>query len=136
MHLLWGLCVTYPIREIFLRVSRARGFWTYLLPLLVVISTSAIFELLEWAAAIVFGGELGVAYLGIQGDVWDAQKDMWMAALGGLSATLVIAGVNYSLDRDFAREWSESLTVKHPEPLGEVELARMLAEQEEADDRD
>lgn len=133
IHFLWGLCIAYPIREIFLRVSRGRGFWAYLLPLLVVISTSTIFELLEWAAAIVFGGDLGIAYLGTQGDVWDAQKDMSLAALGGLIATLVIAAINIALDRDFAREWAESLHVKRREPLGEVELARMLADTQDAD---
>ena len=40
------------------------------------------YELLEWAAALVFGGDLGQAYLGTQGDVWDAQKDMLCATLG------------------------------------------------------
>jgi putative membrane protein len=127
MHFLYGLLITYPVREIVLRVSRARGFWAYLLPLLVVVSTSTTFELLEWAAALVFGGELGVAYLGTQGDVWDAQKDMSLAAAGGLVATVTIASANSVLDRDFAREWLESLQVKHPEPLGEVEIARLLA---------
>jgi len=32
----------------------------------------------------VFGGDLGVAYLGTQGDVWDAQKDMALAAAGAV----------------------------------------------------
>ncbi len=90
IHLFYGLLITYPVREIVLRVSRARSFWAYLLPLLVVISTSTIFELLERAAVIVFGGDLGIAYLGTQGDVWDAQKDMLLAAVGSLVAALVI----------------------------------------------
>lgn len=41
---------------------------------------------------------------------------------------MLIAGVNSMLDRDFAREWAESLRVKRREPLGEIEIARLLAE--------
>ena len=130
VHFLWGLLLVYPIREIVIRVSRARGFWGYLLPFLVVVSTSTLFELVEWAAAILFGGDLGIAYLGTQGDEWDAQKDMALAMLGGFLGTAIIAAINAVLDRDFAREWSDSLTVKHPEPLGEVEIARLLDERE------
>lgn len=132
VHFLWGLLLTYPVREIFIRLSNAKGFWAYLFPFLVVTSTSTIFELFEWAAAIIFGGDLGIAYLGTQGDVWDSHKDTALAMLGSFIATCVIASINASLDRDFAREWADSLTIKHPEPLGEVEIARLLAERERA----
>ena len=50
--------MAYPIREIFLRIADARGFWGYFLPLDFTLSTSATFELFEWGAAEVFGGEL------------------------------------------------------------------------------
>jgi putative membrane protein len=116
------------MREIVMRVSRVQGFWAYLLPLLVVISTSTLFELLEWGAAVVFGGDLGVAYLGTQGDVWDAQKDMLLATIGAVTTTLLVLGINYTLDRNFAQEWIESLRVKRRKPLGEVAVAEMLAE--------
>ena len=66
-----------------------------------------------------------VASLGTQGDVWDAQKDMALASLGALVAMTLTALVNRRLQRDFAREWVESLRVKHPEPLGEDEIDRM-----------
>ncbi len=128
LHFLYGLLITYPVREIVLRVSRARGFWSYLLPLLILISTSTIFELLEWLAALVFGSDLGIAFMATQGDVWDTQKDMALAATGSIIATLLIGGVNSMLDRDFAREWADSLRVKRREPLGEIEIARLLAE--------
>jgi putative membrane protein len=136
IHFLYGLLITYPVREIVLRMSNAKGFWTYLLPVLIVISTSTIFELLEWLAAVIFGGELGGAYLGMQGDIWDAQKDMALAAAGSIVATIILAGVNSVLDRDFAREWEESLRIKHAEPLGEVEIARLLAENKEEENAD
>jgi putative membrane protein len=114
------------MREIVMRVSRVQGFWSYLLPVLVVISTSTIFELLEWAAVLVFGGDLGVAYLGTQGDIWDAQKDMFLAAIGSLFTTLLVLSINFTLDRNFTRDWIESLRVKRRRPLGEVAIAELF----------
>jgi putative membrane protein len=76
----------------------------------------------------VFGGDLGVAYLGTQGDPWDAQKDMALATLGAIIAMLITAAVNWRFQRDFARVWAESLRVKHPAPLGEDALVRELRE--------
>jgi putative membrane protein len=125
VHFLYGLLLAYPIREIFLRIVNVRGFWGYFLPLDLTMSTSMLFELLEWAAAEIFGGDLGQAYLGTQGDVWDAHKDMALASLGALIAMAITAAINLRYQRDFAAEWAESLRVKKKTPLGEDELARM-----------
>ncbi len=124
VHLSYGLLLAYPVREIFLRVANVRGFWGYFLPLDLTMSTSMLYELIEWAAAETFGGDLGQAYLGTQGDVWDAHKDMALASLGALLAMLITAALNARFQRDFAREWNESLRVKHAAPLGEDEIAR------------
>jgi putative membrane protein len=124
-HFSYGLLLAYPLREFFLRVADARGFWGYFLPLDFTVSTSALFELFEWAAAEIFGGDLGVAYLGTQGDVWDAHKDMLLASTGALMAMLVTAAINAWLQRDFARELQESLRIKPSSPLGEDEIARL-----------
>jgi putative membrane protein len=129
VHFSYGLLLAYPVREVFLRIANVRGFWGYFLPLDITMSTSMIFELFEWGAATVFGGDLGMAYLGTQGDVWDAHKDMALASLGALIAMCMTAAINLSLQRDFAREWSESLRVKQMEPLGETAIARMLKRQ-------
>lgn len=126
VHFLYGLLLAYPVREMFIRVAGMKGFWSYFLPLDLTMSTSMLYELVEWAVAEVFGGELGMAYLGTQGDVWDAHKDMALASLGALLAMGVTAGMNGWLQRDFAREWNESLRVKHNAPLGEDEIRRML----------
>lgn len=129
VHLLYGLLLAYPAREVFLRVADVRGFWGYFLPLDVVTATSALYELIEWGAALAFGGDLGTAYLGTQGDPWDAQKDMALATLGAVLAMSITAAVNWRFQHDFARAWAESLRVKHPEPLGEDALARELREE-------
>ncbi len=84
-----------------------------------------LFELFEWAAAEIFGGDLGVAYLGTQGDVWDAQKDMLAASIGAAIAMTVTALINMYLKKDFAREWADSLKVKSHDPLGEDEIKRL-----------
>jgi putative membrane protein len=126
VHFCYGLLFAYPLREVFLRVADARGFWGYFLPLDFTLATSAIYELIEWAAAEFFGGELGAAYLGTQGDIWDAHKDMAAAGTGALIAMLATAALNLWLQRDFAREWSESLKIKDGRPLGEDEIRRLL----------
>lgn len=125
VHFAYGFLLAYPARELFVRVADARGLWGYVLPLDVVMSTSMVYELIEWAAAVSFGGELGVAYLGAQGDPWDAQKDMGLATSGAALALALTFLVHRRLDRDFQREWAESLRVKRAEPLGEVALERL-----------
>ena len=126
VHFCYGLLLAYPIREVFIRVVDVRGFWGYFLPLDLTMSTSMVFELFEWGAASLFGGDLGMAYLGTQGDIWDAHKDMALASAGAVVAMSATAMINGYLQRDFAREWAESFRVKHPRPLGEDEIARML----------
>lgn len=87
VHFAYGLCITPAAIEIFARYGRYPPVWAALFPLFFVTSHSVIYELVEWVAALTFGGELGQAYLGTQGDVWDAQKDM---ALAGAGAALAV----------------------------------------------
>ncbi len=126
VHFLYGFLLAYPIREVFLRVAEVRGFWGYLLPLEFTMATSMMYELFEWGAATVFGGDLGAAYLGTQGDIWDAHKDMLLASIGAFMAMTLTALINVRLRRDFGREWADSLRVKHRQPLGEEEIKRLL----------
>jgi putative membrane protein len=111
-HFLYGLLLAYPVREIFLRLANVRGFWGYFLPLDLTMSSSLMYELVEWLAAESLGGDLGQAYLGTQGDIWDAHKDMALASLGAIITMLVTAAINARCQRDFAREWSESWRIK------------------------
>lgn len=116
VHFCYGLLLAYPVREVVLRIAAVRGFWGYFLPLDLTMSSSMLYELIEWAVALLFGGNLGMAYLGTQGDIWDAHKDMGLASLGALLSMTLAAAVNRSLQRDFALEWTESLRVKHRLP--------------------
>lgn len=89
LHFAYGLLVTPAAIELIDARASPTRFWRWLLAITFVTSHSVLYELVEWAAAMVFGGDLGVAYLGTQGDVWDAQKDMVLALAGSaISATL------------------------------------------------
>jgi putative membrane protein len=87
VHFCYGALLALPARELLERVAPPRGAWRFWLPVLFIASHSVLYELIEFAAALLFGGELGQAYLGAQGDVWDAQKDSLLATSGALLAT-------------------------------------------------
>jgi putative membrane protein len=94
VHFLFGFLLAYPLRELFLRRVRVRGFWAYYLPISGIVALSGLFEIVEsWIARLV-SPELGSAYLGTQGDVWDAQKDMTMALAGALLAIMLTYAVS------------------------------------------
>lgn len=84
VHFACGLLLFHPLREIARRAAGVGPVTGYLYPLALLATLSHCYELIEWAAAEVFGGELGMAYLGTQGDIWDAQKDMALAFAGAL----------------------------------------------------
>jgi putative membrane protein len=125
VHFSYGLLLAYPIREFYVRVAGTTGFWGYFFPLELTMASSMMFELFEWGAAEMFGGDLGVAYLGTQGDIWDAHKDMALASLGALIAMIITLFINIKLQKSFASEWDFSLSIKGREPLGEDEIARI-----------
>lgn len=103
VHFCYGLFLAYPAREALVRWAGLRGFWGYFIPLDITMSTSMLYELIEWAAAEAFGGELGQAYLGTQGDVWDAHKDMALASLGALIATILARVLRDSIKAEWAK---------------------------------
>lgn len=122
VHFLFGFLFYYPMRELFMRVAMSRGAWSYYLPVELVMSLSMLYELIEWAAAELVGGDLGMAYLGTQGDIWDAHKDMGLATIGAVLGMIVVAAINWRYQRDFANEFLDSLRIKLKIPLGEVKL--------------
>ncbi|HNP59647.1 MAG TPA: DUF2238 domain-containing protein [Nitrospirales bacterium] len=83
-HFSFGLLLAYPLRELFLRRVNVRGFWAYYLPISGILALSGFFEIIESWVALLVRPELGEAYLGTQGDEWDAQKDMTVAVIGAV----------------------------------------------------
>ncbi len=81
-------------RELLLRNTPLRpGGWLAYLCVAAALSFSAFFEMIEWWAALVWGGEAD-AFLATQGDVWDTQWDMFLALVGAISAQLLLARVH------------------------------------------
>lgn len=89
VHFAFGLLMAYPARELFFRIAHSRGFWAYYLPIAMVLAFSGMFEMIEMVAAQIVSPELGDAYLGTQGDIWDAQKDMLAATVGAVIAMIL-----------------------------------------------
>lgn len=89
VHASFGLLIAYPVREIFLRLVSARGFWAYYFPLDVTLAFSGLYEILEMLVARVVSPEAGDAYLGTQGDPFDAVMDMTCALAGAVVCMLL-----------------------------------------------
>jgi len=90
VHFLYGVLLMPATVELFRAKAPPSGVWEILMPVFFLMSHSVLYEMIEWLASVVFGGDLGQAYLGTQGDVWDAQKDMALAAAGSLVARLAL----------------------------------------------
>lgn len=93
VHFSFGFMLAYPMRDFFLNKMKFPNWVGWLLPIEITLSFSCLYELIEWAVADVFFPEQGIAYLGTQGDIWDAQKDMFMAFTGAVIITFIVLGV-------------------------------------------
>lgn len=94
MHFLYGLFLAYPMQEWFVRSAGVRrGFFQYFLPIQFTLACSAVYELMEAGMAHVLSPERGEEFVGMQGDIWDAQKDMFVAGLGAVIAMSAVAVV-------------------------------------------
>lgn len=127
VHFLCGFLLFYPIREMFMRLVHVKGIWSYILPIDLWGSFSAIYEIIEWKAAEHVDPSAGLAFLGSQGDIWDAQKDMALALLGATIAACVVLFINWRYKKDFWSDMKASFRLaRRDHELGEVELKRML----------
>lgn len=93
IHFSFGFLLAYPMREMFLSWLKFPAWVAWALPIEITLSVSGMYELIEWGVADVFFPEQGDAYLGTQGDVWDAQKDMFLATLGAILATSIVSSL-------------------------------------------
>jgi len=93
VHFSFGFLLAYPMRELFLSWLKFPTWVSWALPIEITLSVSGLYELIEWAVADVFFQAQGAAYLGTQGDIWDAQKDMFLATLGAILATTIVSSL-------------------------------------------
>jgi len=89
-HLMQGFVPALVARELLLRLTPLRrGGWLFALVTACCLAVSALYEFIEWWAALA-GGESAEAFLGTQGDVWDTQWDMFLAFLGAMASQLTL----------------------------------------------
>jgi putative membrane protein len=98
VHFSFGFLLAYPMREMFLKWLKFPTWVAWTLPIEITLSISAFYELIEWAVADVFFKAQGDAYLGTQGDIWDAQKDIFLAFIGSILATTIVSFVKKALN--------------------------------------
>lgn len=90
-HFSFGLFVSYPLQEMFMRKAGVKNRWRYVLPVEAILSFSAIYEMMEAGAAMILTPERGEEFVGMQGDMWDSQEDMFMAGIGSVVAVILLA---------------------------------------------
>ncbi|MFD8342378.1 DUF2238 domain-containing protein [[Kitasatospora] papulosa] len=99
-HLMQGFVPAVLVRELLIRKSPLRGSrWLAPLSVCACLAFSAVFEMLEWAAAVT-GGQAADAFLGTQGDTWDTQWDMFCALIGATCSLLFLSRLH---DRSLTR---------------------------------
>jgi putative membrane protein len=96
VHFSFGFLLAYPMREVCLNWLKFPVWVSWALPIEITLSISGLYELVEWAVADLFFPAQGGAYLGTQGDIWDAQKDMALATLGAILATTIVSVIKKS----------------------------------------
>ncbi|MBF7149946.1 DUF2238 domain-containing protein [Bacillus toyonensis] len=97
-HLIKGL-VTIVIREILLRKTQlTEGPWLVTISISISLAIAALYEIIEWLAfKIAKGGKAAKDFLGMQGDIWDAQWDMSLALVGSILALLTLSTLHNRL---------------------------------------
>ena len=84
VHFSYGLLLAYPLREVLIRLAGVGRSWSFYLAVSGMLAQSGFFEIVEAVVAQIVSPELGAAYLGTQGDEWDAQNDMIAATAGAV----------------------------------------------------
>jgi len=100
-HIALGVFPAFIIREVLLRNTPLRGGgWFYFIIISIVLAIAAFWELLEWWVTLIVASDVGASFLGSQGDVWDAQWDMFLALIGAMVVLPVFSRLH---DRSMAK---------------------------------
>lgn len=98
-HILQGFVPAIVAREVLLRCSPLRpGKWLFVIVTALCLAISAVYELVEWLAALTFE-QAADAFLGTQGDHWDTQWDMFLALVSAMVAQALLSARH---DRELA----------------------------------
>ncbi len=99
VHFSFGFLVAFPLQDIIKQKFRVDGWRQYIMPIEIILSLSAFFELIEWFIGGVLMPDCEKTYVGTQGDIWDAQKDMAMALLGACLIMWIVSRIHTSKKR-------------------------------------
>lgn len=100
VHFCFGLFLTYPVLEVLVRFLSVSGFVSYYVSVMTPLGLSGLWEILESWVAQAVRPEEGIAYLGSQGDIWDAQQDIAAALYGALLCLLLTVTIRKALQRE------------------------------------
>jgi putative membrane protein len=100
VHFSFGFMLAYPMRDYFKNYFKWPNWVCWVLPVEITLSFSAAYELIEWLVADIFFPSEGIAYLGTQGDIWDAQKDMGIAFCGALLSMILFRVLKATIEKN------------------------------------
>src|SRR3989344_8908684 len=87
VHFLFGFIFYFPVYEIISWKFKIKSFWAYLIAFLIITGFKGIYEIIEYVSILISKNDvIGTNFLGMQGDQWDAQKDMILGMIGALLA--------------------------------------------------
>lgn len=84
VHFCYGFLLYYPVKEVYIVWLKYSNRQARHITLLFIMASSTVYELFEWALTLTAPAHQAEGYNGQQGDVWDAQKDMFLATFGAL----------------------------------------------------
>ena len=90
VHFGFGSTFAYPIREYLSSKMKFHPFWAYTLPVIVILGFGGLFEIAEWLAAAMAGSGGEAEFVGLQGDIFDTQKDMLLGLIGGIAGVGIL----------------------------------------------
>ncbi|MDO1448919.1 DUF2238 domain-containing protein [Rhodocytophaga aerolata] len=90
VHFSFGALWTYPVYELIRKYGKIPLVFASIGTFTILTTLASLYELVEWIVGEVFFPEQGTAFIGLQGDVWDTQKDIALALVGSLFTLALI----------------------------------------------
>ena len=101
VHFCFGLLLVIPAWRFSRRIVRLDSVWSAAFAFMFIMAASALYEIIEWLGAMIMAPDWAESYNGQQGDIWDAQWDMALAALGAVVGLgLIGRGWSTAFNRD------------------------------------
>lgn len=94
VHFGFGLLISFPLAELYGRKNIVAPGWRRFFAVESIAAISMVYELAEWALAVILAPDAADRYLGQQGDIWDSQKDMAFATAGAVISMSLAACVS------------------------------------------